>query len=356
VAVDPVALSVPIFLLLIALEFGVARGMGRHVYGLGSLFADMGCGILTQVLWLFYGASVIATFTWVHDHALLVEIDRPWVAWTVGFVGLDFCFYWAHRASHRVNLLWASHVVHHQSEEMNFAVALRQQLTDVLLIPFYVPMAMVLPMPVGVALAAFNNIYQFWIHTQLIPKLGPLEWVLNTPSHHRVHHGMNPRYIDKNFGGTLIIWDRLFGTFADEREPVLFGTVVPLRSFDPIWATLQPWVQLVRMTYRAPRWSDKVRLWLMPPEWTPPGLTRLSDPETPETRRKWEPDLSTLIKLCLAGELALATGSTVLLLLFQDELGVGVTALAAVGIVLTLLACAALLEGRRWTRPVEERA
>jgi sterol desaturase/sphingolipid hydroxylase (fatty acid hydroxylase superfamily) len=354
-AEDPFAISVPFFLLLIALELGLTRLLARPVYRFGSLLSDLGCGIVQQVLWIFFGAAVVGSFAWVYEHARLVQIDRPWLAWTLGFVGVDFCYYWAHRASHRANLLWAAHVVHHQSEDMNFAVALRQPFTDIFLVPFLLPVSLVLPATTVATFVALNNVYQFWIHNEWTRRLGPLEWVMNTPSHHRVHHGINPQYIDKNYGGILILWDRLFGTFEEERERAVYGTLVPVQSFDPIWAQVQPWVHLVATACRAPRWADKALVWFMPPEWSPAGLPPYTHPERAAlaTRRKWEVDPTSRAKVCLVLQFALAGAATFLLVLHQSNLTARKTTLAAAVILLTLTAASALLEGRRWARSVE---
>jgi sterol desaturase/sphingolipid hydroxylase (fatty acid hydroxylase superfamily) len=352
---ETIALTIPFLLLLVAIEFAATQIVRRPVYRLSGLFSNLGCGITEQVVGLLYGATILGSYARVYEHARIVQIENAWLAWTIAVVGGDFIFYWAHRASHRLNLLWTAHVVHHQSEDMNFAVALRQPLTDILVFPLYVPLAFILPAPVLAAAAAINTIYQFWIHSDVIPRLGPIEWVMNTPSHHRVHHGINPQYIDKNYGGIFIVWDRLFGTFEEERERAVYGTLVPIKSFDPIWAPVQPWVHLVSTAYRAPRWADKLRVWFMPPEWSPEGLPPqvLADRSIVETRIKREVEARSSVKVCLVVQLVLAAVATFLLLLRQAQLPAREVALAAAAILVTLLASGALLEGRRWARWAE---
>ncbi len=164
--------------------------------------------------------------------------------------------------------------MHHSSEDYNLAVALRQGAFQGLFSwVFYLPLAFVgFPPSWFAAIMSFNLLYQFWIHTRTIKTLGPLEWVLNTPSHHRVHHARNPKYLDRNYAGTLIIWDRMFGTFQAEEEEPVYGLTKPLDSWNPLWANLHVWRDLFRDAWLAPRWIDKLRIWFMPQGWRPDGI------------------------------------------------------------------------------------
>ncbi len=355
---SPIALAIPFFFLLIGVELAIARWLGRRVYRMNDAFSDLGCGIVQQVLAIFYGATLGAFNVHVYDNYRLTDMEGT-VAWVVAFVGVDFLYYWWHRASHRVRLLWAAHVVHHQSEDMNLAVALRQApATGFTILPFYLPLTLLGVPPFQLFIAAsFNTIYQFWIHSELIPKLGPLEWVLNTPSHHRAHHGVNPIYIDTNYGGTLIIWDRLFGTFVEESEPVVYGTVKPLASFDPIWAQLHPWTELAVGSWRAPRLLDKALIWLMPPEWSPAGLAPHAPPGpvSPETRPKWDVATSTAVNWITFLAITAAVVGTFLLLWEQHGLAKETKALAA-GTILGALAASAFLIRRAGRAPAGIRA
>lgn len=183
------------------------------------------------------------------------------------FLAQEFPYYWFHRMSHSLRFWWANHAVHHSTNEMNLSAALRFGWTGRLVgtTLFFVPLIWLgfAPRFVFVALN-LNLLYQFFIHTDWMPKLGPLEWVLNTPSHHRVHHAANPEYRDKNFGGVLIIFDRLFGTFAAEREdvPCRYGLVVPLRSYNPLWIAFHEFVALGRELWQARNWRERARAFL----------------------------------------------------------------------------------------------
>jgi sterol desaturase/sphingolipid hydroxylase (fatty acid hydroxylase superfamily) len=253
---NPIALAIPFFFLLIAVELGVARAQRRPRYRFADAIADLGCGIGQRVTLLFYEGALLALYAGVYAHARLLDLGRwPVAAWVVALLGVDFTYYWWHRASHRINALWAAHVVHHQSEDYNLAVALRQGiLTPVTSMPFALPLALLgVPPLIWAAAEAINTLYQFWIHTETVRGLGPLDAVLNTPTHHRVHHGANPRYLDKNYGGIFIIWDRLFGTFEPEVEPVVYGITKPLRSFNPLWAQVHELGELGRRARRGGR-------------------------------------------------------------------------------------------------------
>jgi alkylglycerol monooxygenase len=201
----------------------------------------------------------------------------------------------------------------------------------------------------------FNTLYQFWIHTETVRRLGPLEWVLNTPSHHRVHHAINPRYIDRNFGGILIVWDRLFGTYVPETETPVYGTVAPLSSWNPLWANVVNWVQLARMSRATGRLRDKLRVWVAPPEWRPDDLGGpVTIPEVrPGERRKYDTPATRGLDWYVGVQFGLAAVATTGFLLWQDTLPW--YQLAAFGLVLlaALTSWGGLFERRRWALPLE---
>ncbi len=349
-----IALAVPFFFLLIGLELLAARARGRRVYRLADAVADLGCGMAQQVVVAFAGAALLAAYAAVHDRFRLATLPAtsPW-AWLVAFVGVDLAYYWWHRLSHRVNVLWAVHVVHHQSEDYNLAVALRQAvLSGFTSLPFYLPLALLGVPPLAyAAMLPLSTLYQFWIHTELVGKLGAAEAVLNTPSHHRVHHAVNARYLDRNYGATFIVWDRLFGTFAEEREPPVFGTVKPLQSFNPVWAQVEYWVGLWRKARALPRWKDRVRLWVAPPDWKPAGVAW---PEPPvEGRVKHQAPAGGGGRLYAGLQLAPVVAATFALMMWGAAMPPG-TALLLGGLVLwSLASLGGLLDGRGWARPLE---
>ena len=282
-----IVLALPVFLVCILLELWFSRRRPELQYHLHDTLTSLSCGISQQVLLGFISIGGLLVYRFVQGHFGLFEISmRSPLAWVALLFLDDFCYYLYHWASHRVNFLWASHAVHHQSEEYNLSTALRQSgLTGLTSFVFYLPVALLgFPLVMWLTMHTFNILYQFWIHTRLINRLGPLEWIFNTPSHHRVHHGIDPRYLDKNHAGIFIIWDRLLGTFQPEVGEPVYGTVKPLASFDAIWANLAEWQRLWQMSRATARLRDKLLVWLMPPERRPADLG--GPVEIPEVKRE----------------------------------------------------------------------
>jgi sterol desaturase/sphingolipid hydroxylase (fatty acid hydroxylase superfamily) len=280
---DYTALAGPAYFLLIGLEIWFANRRGRSYYRLNDAINDVSTGLLMQLTMLLSKAFIVAGYFAIHANLAVFELppDRAWT-WIACFLGVDFGYYWFHRLSHEINFLWAAHVVHHQSEDYNLAVALRQStLQPFFGSVFYWPLALLgFPPLVFLACSSFNTIYQFWLHTQAIGKLGPLEALLVTPSHHRVHHGRNPIYIDRNHGGTFIVWDRLFGTFEREGEKVVYGITKPLASWNPIWANFHYWLELFHTARSTRKPIDKLRTFLKPPGWFPADQGGFQPPPT----------------------------------------------------------------------------
>ena len=293
-----IVLATPVFLLLIALELVVGLARGRNTYRLHDALASIGLGMMSQVVGLFTRLLAVGIYTAVHEHVAMVRLPVESVAvWLGALLLYDFCYYWLHRAGHRVAILWAAHVVHHQSEDYNLSTALRQTSSGALLgWVFYLPMAVIgVPPVVFATVALIDLLYQFWVHTQQVGRLGWFDRWFCSPSNHRVHHAVNDRYVDRNYGGILIVWDRLFGSFQEERddEPCVYGTRSPLRSFNPLWANLEVYWALARDAARAGAWRDKLRLWFMPPGWRPADVAKL-DPKPPfrlEAVQRFDPPM-----------------------------------------------------------------
>ena len=266
--------AVPFFLLLIVLELLLDRWRGVSNYRLADALNSLSAGVLSTTSGLLTKAVGLFSYTLAWQQLALFELSAEslWV-WGLAFVLYDFCYYWNHRLGHERNLLWAAHSVHHQSEEYNLSTALRQSSSGFLLgWLFYLPMALVgVPPLVFLSVAALNLLYQFWVHTRHIPKLGWFEWGFITPSNHRVHHAQNQVYMDRNYGGVFIVWDRLFGSFQEEldEQPAIFGVTTPLASWNPLWANLQFYAALWHDAVRAESWWDKLRIWFMRTGWRP---------------------------------------------------------------------------------------
>ncbi len=269
-----IVLATPIFLLLIAVEWWVGFARGRNTYRLNDALNSIGLGVMSELVGVFTRLMKIGIYTLLFSHIALWRLPADaWWVWLTALVMYDFLYYWKHRAGHRIALFWAAHVVHHQSEEYNLSTALRQTSSDWIAgWVFYLPMAVLgFPPFVFAVVVLVDLLYQFWPHTRQIGKLGWFDRWFCSPSNHRVHHAVNDKYLDRNYGGILIIWDRLFSSFAeeDDAEPCVYGTRSPLRSWNPLWANLQAYVNLARDTWHARGIADKLRVWFKPPGWRP---------------------------------------------------------------------------------------
>lgn len=266
--------AIPFFLALIGLELLLDRWRGVSTYRFSDTINSLSAGVLSTTVGLLTKAVGLLTYTLAWQQLVLFELSASslWI-WLFAFLMYDFCYYWNHRLGHERNVLWAAHSVHHQSEDYNLSTALRQTSTGFIFgWIFYLPMAVAgVPPLVFLTVAALNLLYQFWVHTRHIAKLGWFEWLFITPSNHRVHHAQNAVYMDRNYGGVFILWDRLFGTFQEELddEPVIFGVTTPLASWNPLWANAQLYVALWRDAVRAQSRWDKLRIWVMRTGWRP---------------------------------------------------------------------------------------
>lgn len=344
--------AIPGFFALMAVELAASLLLGRRVYRLNDAIASIGLGVLAQVVGVFAKVLTIGLYAWIVPHVALFALpaDNPAV-WVGALVLYDLCYYWLHRAGHEVGLLWAAHVVHHQSERYNLSTALRQTGSGVLLgWLFYLPLALLgVPVEVFAVVAVIDLIYQYWIHTELVPKLGWFDRVFASPSNHRVHHAVNDRYLDKNYGGIFILWDRLFGTFAEEEdaEPPVFGTRAPLRSWNPLWANVEVYWALAKDAWHARRWGDKLRVWFKPPGWRPADVAeRFPKPAFDIARREYDPPLSWPMQGYALFHFALLLGLAVLFLSTAQRLGSHQLVLYAGFLLLGLVSLGLLLEGR----------
>ncbi|MBS2024187.1 MAG: sterol desaturase family protein [Deltaproteobacteria bacterium] len=352
-----IALAVPFFFILIGIELWFARRKGQRVYRLTDTLIDLSSGTLMQVMQIFAAAGLLAVYAALYQHRFVsFELSNP-VPWLLAFFGYDLSYYVWHRLSHRVNLLWASHVTHHSSEEYNLSVALRQSVTSSFTsLPFSIWLALCgVPVVVYATIASFSLLYQFWIHTDLIGKLGWFEKLFNTPSQHRVHHAINPRYLDKNYAATLCIWDRMFGSFEEETEEPVYGLVKPLGSFQPLWVQFHRYWEVLVLSVRAPALVDKVKVWFKGPEWSVPGLPPL--PHAPEvtraTRAKYDPQTTAPLRRYLFLQLAVTMTGAFFLILLQNKLPMDIVIGGSVLVVMTTVSWGALIERRSWAMGFE---
>ena len=355
---DVIQASIPFFFLLIGVELLVARLSRRPLYRLSDSISDLSCGILSQLAGIFMALLTIAGYGWVQAHwAVQHWLPVPaWravpLAWLAVFTLDDLAYYWMHRSSHVVNILWAGHVVHHSSEEFNLTVALRQSsLHGLMSWLFYLPIALLgVPVTMWLVCHAINLVYQFWIHTREIGTLGPLEWVMNTPSHHRVHHGINPEYQDRNFAGTFIVWDRLFGTFEPERAPVVYGITKPLATWNPLRANVHQFQEIWRNARAARSFRDRLRAVFGHPGWRPAevGPPIVPKPVSPETFTKYEPPVPPALRRYAAVHFVVALVGSLALLRAVPHLAPGELMAGTFYIAVSLGDIGGILEARSW--------
>lgn len=370
--------SIPLFFVLIAVELLYTRFDRRSFYRLNDSISDLSAGTISQVAGVFTKVLLIGAYAWIAEHA---RVQRFWpvpawpagswrattgtidvaniLGWSAAFVAVDFAYYWFHRVSHEVNLFWAGHVVHHSSEEYNLAVALRQSAVGGLLSwIFYAPLALLgMPWEQFAVCYALNLIYQFWIHTRAIhrlPRWG--EAILNTPSHHRVHHGVNPEYQDRNYAGVFIVWDRWFGTFTIEHQEPVYGLTTPLRSWNPLWAQIHQYVAIARNVWHADSWSDRWHHVFGSPAWRPAGQGgRVVVPEVSrDSFAVFDPQVPRALSHYALLHFVLTVPPALWLLTNADALPFGQLSAGAFYIALSLTNVGGTLEARRWALTSEQ--
>jgi sterol desaturase/sphingolipid hydroxylase (fatty acid hydroxylase superfamily) len=284
--------ALPTLVIVALVEAFVLARLADTPYPWRETMGSLGVALGQKIKQILIGGLVVSFFAALWSYRLLtVPLDRWWGI-ALLFLAVEFAYYWQHRLSHEIRWFWATHAVHHSANHLNFAAALRLGWTGELSghFLFFAPLVLIGLHPLAVAAAlGFNLVYQFWIHSEWVPKLGVLEWILNTPSNHRVHHASNPDYLDRNYGGVLIVFDRLFGTYTQERdtEPCRYGLVDRLDSVNPVTIALHEWAALARDLRRARTWSERWMYLFGPPGWHPPepveAPSRRLDPAVTQT-------------------------------------------------------------------------
>lgn len=314
--------AVPFFILAIVLELAYGWATQHNTYRLNDSVSSLSLGVLSQAQrFVTLGVGGYVYFLLTEHFSLPLMDANHWFTWVLAMVLYDFCYYWLHRMGHERTILWAAHVAHHQSEDYNLTTALRQTSTGFLLgWVFYIPMYLLgIPAQVVVTVGALNLIYQFWVHTQHVPKLGWYEWIFVTPSNHRVHHAQNDRYMDRNYGGLFIIWDRLFGTFQEELddEPVVYGIRGPLKSWSPIKALTHIYVDMARDSWRTKHWRDKLKVWVARTGWRPADVALQYPQAKPDLSQfeRYDPKMPRMVAVYAFFQLV----SVILLLNFMEK-------------------------------------
>ena len=301
---DLIAYAAPIFTFMIFCEFLYGYFKNRNNYRLNDTFTSISLGMMSRFpAYLQLGVQgLVYAFIWNQFNLGLLNSYAPLI-WVLAFVLYDLSYYWLHRCHHEIKFLWASHVVHHHGEEFNLSTALRQTGTDFIFKwVFYTPMLFLgVPPEIFVTVAALNLIYQFWVHTEHIDRLGILDYIFVTPSNHRIHHAQNKEYIDANYGGVFIVWDILFGTFKDEKKELkpVYGTSKPLKSWNPFWANFEVWTEIFKDTWRTKSWKDKFRVWISRPKWRPEDVSEKYPIQKNDLKefRKYDPKVTLFAKI-----------------------------------------------------------
>lgn len=351
--INPIVLSIPIFFILIGIELVVERITNKDLYRLPDAIANLSCGITSQLSGLFLKILAVGVYQILFENFAFFTLERTWIYWLALVLLVDLAYYWAHRMSHEVNLFWGGHVVHHQSEDYNLSVALRQSSLQVVwTFAFNLPLAfMGFKTADFVLISALNTLYQFWIHTEAIKKLPRwIEFIFNTPSHHRVHHGRNPKYIDKNHAGSLIIWDRMFGTFQEEEEHPTYGITKPINSWNAVFANFSHYIEMGNDLKRITKWSDKIRYIFSKPGWLPKELGgQRAVPDVDErTYQKYDTPSPTPLNLYVLFQYILCLGGTALFLFQQQTFDMTQKVFISLLITLTVVNCGVLFEKRKW--------
>lgn len=267
--------AIPGFVLLILAEIIITTIDNRHRYEAKDAASSIAMGLGNVITGLFTKTVILGAYLLVYDHLRLLTLGFAWWVWVLCFFADDFSYYWFHRISHSVRFFWASHVIHHSSERYNLATALRQtwtgNFTGTFLFWIWMPLAGFHPVMV-MTMQAISLIYQFWIHTEVIHKLPrPVEYIFNTPSHHRVHHGSDLDYLDRNHGGILIIWDRLFGTFTPERQRPTYGLTSNIHTYNPLRIATHEWVAIWQDLRRSTSVREALHYLFDAPGWSADG-------------------------------------------------------------------------------------
>ncbi|WP_299456951.1 sterol desaturase family protein [uncultured Microscilla sp.] len=354
---DPVVIAIPMYFGLMGLELLVEQFQKTKRYRLNDAITNISCGIGQQAVKIFFQLITVAIYTLIYENLAFFKVENTVLNYIILFFAWDFCYYWAHRMNHEINLFWSGHQVHHQSEDYNLSVALRQSWFQIFFTSFFFwPLALLGFDPSAVVIiSGFNLLYQFWIHTEAIGKMGFLEWFMNTPSHHRVHHGRNPKYIDKNHAGTFIIWDRMFGTFQEEEEQPIYGITTPVNTWNPILVNFTHFQVIGKQLKETPGFINKLKVLFYKPGWRPESMGGMQ--HAPEVDRnqyqKFNTQTPAIVNWYVLFHYVLTLAGSAYFMSQIDKMD---WILKGIGVGLTLFAIltpGGLFERKNWVIPIE---
>ena len=353
--------AIPVFLLLIVIELFWGWWKGNNTYRANDSINSLSLGLLSTVTKFVFLNIGLLVFSGIEENYAIWAFNSSSLGhWLLAILLYDFLYYWFHRVSHERQFFWGSHVVHHQSEDYNLSTALRQTSTSFFTTwVFFIPCFFLgMPIYMYVSIASAHLIYQFWVHTQHISTLGFLEWFMVTPSNHRVHHAQNPDYIDKNYGGLLIIWDRLFGTFQKEHreQPAIYGIRAPLASWNPIWANLHIFINMAMDAWRTANWLDKWRVLWSRTGWRPEDVEILypAQKSNLDQFEKYNPNLSLLTNGAIVAQYILLSVFHLWSAGQVAQLSYGLVWATVAIQAYTLVVIGAILDGKPFARRLEQ--
>jgi alkylglycerol monooxygenase len=347
------AFVIPAFFLFVGLEYIVARQKKKPIFKFDSSVANISIGLAERLLNLFVSASFYGMFFFVYENFALFQIPNHWLIWILLLLATDFVWYWYHRLGHEINIFWGAHIVHHQSEEFNYTVSARiTTFQAVIRNVFWCVLPLIGFHPAMIiAISVVHAGYSFFTHTQLIGKMGWLEYILITPSHHRVHHASNEKYLNKNYGDLFVFWDKMFGTFQKEEENPVYGLTHPLNSYSFMWQHFHYYLEMLAAMKKEKGLRNKLKIVFGSPELLDQSLR-------PELEKKYLPYKGTVtptIRFRAYLILQLLASLTLLFLItyFFQDIGWPEKITGFVLIIITLTNCGALLEQRKWIYHME---
>jgi len=349
-----ILLAIPAFFIAMGIEYWYGAKHNKDWYRLNDSINNLVIGLGQQLWSLVFKVFLLGVYAWVYNNFAFIKIPPTWWSFLLCLLAFDFFFYWAHRWGHEMNIFWAAHSVHHQSEEYNLSVALRQSwfhsiLAFVIFLP--IPFMGFDPVIFGAA-AVTHTLYQFWIHTKAVGKLHPwLEFWINTPSHHRVHHAVNPKYIDKNHAGVFMIWDRLFGTFQEEdtADVITYGVTTQLKSWNAAWANTHYFVEMYQKA-RSMKWADRFKMIFARPGWLPDymgGTVTVKEVDR-ATYKKYDADTNLYFKIYAVVQFFILLGGSILYMVHYKEMSSFYKVIFFLLILITMLITGAIFENKRW--------
>lgn len=347
------AFALPVFLVLIGLEYVVSNKKGKQYFQYSNTVVNLSVGIAERLLDLFVVGAFYGLYNYLHGHYALFDIQPSPTAWVLLFVFTDFVWYWYHRLAHEVNVLWSVHVVHHQSDDFNFSVSARITVFQAFVRTlFWCALPIIgFPAPMIAVMLVIHGVYPFFLHTRTIPKLGWLEYILVTPSHHRVHHASNEQYLDKNYGDVLIIWDKLFGTFIEESEEPIYGLTKPMQSKSFLWQHFHFALELLTAVRQTPGLGNKWKLLVGKPDVVDGTIRERLEEKYLHGNHTLQPT-GTLRKYVNA-QMALCLVGVFVMYLLEAYISLPAKVIVTGLVILTLINCGAILEHLSWVFHLE---